>query len=155
MDNYSIIAYILFFIVVFYTLYQHRESMTNKDLVNTLTKRNQEKHKKKTDDEPKESDLPIYGPKSGGIAPPSQDPSGGGGRGIHGFGVYPDIYGPDITTTPGHKPIPAKPGHKASDDSSDCTMNFNPDLLPLFPTDSSDDLQFPKPFLNQFMPFGQ
>ncbi len=141
--------------VLLYTLYQHhRESMTNKDLVNTLTKRNQEKHKKK-DDEPKESELPIYGPKSGGVAPPSQDPSGGGGAGRHGFGVYPDIYGPDVTTTPGQKPIPAKPGQKASDDSSDCTMNFNPDLLPLFPTDSSDDVQFPSPFLNRFMPFGQ
>jgi len=59
--------------------------------------------------------------------------------------IYPDIYGPDVELVPGTKPRSNK--HK-SDDTSDPSYDFNPDLQKAFPTSGP-----PQPFLNDFSGF--
>jgi len=152
MDPYILTFLFALLFLVVYTLYQNRESMTNKDLINTLSKRQREREHKGKKEEPEESELPIFGPKSGGMAPPDPKPPKPNGKHPRGYGEYPDIYGPESIMEPGTKPGQRKkPGEQASDDTSGCEMQFNVDLRSVFPTDGPQEA--PQPFLGNFAPF--
>ena len=89
------------------------------------------------------NELPVYGPK--GVespAPPKPTPSSNGKSGTDGS-QYPEIYGPDITLTPGR---PHQNGKHQSDVVTDSTYDFNPDLKNAFPTETNE----PQPYLNDF-----
>ena len=130
-----------------------REHMTNADLVSTLKTFGTEGTVKAKKDFA--SEAPIYGPKAPQVvpAPPKSD------GGDSGSGVYPDIYGPEYQGPPGAKTSKNKtkknqqgndlinPNHQ-SDDTSDPTYEFNPDLKKAFPTEGP-----PQPFLTDFSKF--
>ena len=132
--------------------------MTNKDLLETLSKFG------KTDAKSKGTyEEPIYGPKTTKAEPaPSPSPAKPGSDDTN---VYPDIYGPEISPVPGKKTKKSsKPGDahsksgtagtsstgvQASNDNDDETYAFNPDFQDSFPTDENE----PQPFLTDFSKF--
>jgi hypothetical protein len=121
-----------------------RESMTNADLISTL--KTFGKDGKTSPKKDYASEAPIYGPKAPKVepAPPSSNSQNSGS------GVYPDIYGPEYQGPPGTKnenKKKANPNHQ-SDDTSDSTYEFNPDLKKAFPTNGP-----PQPFLTDFSKF--
>ncbi len=120
--------------------YVRREDMTNKDVQSALQKYAGTADTASAYKSVGVSDYPIYGPKTR-PPEPSPEPSPGGG-GKHDSRIYPDIYGPDVELVPGTKPRSNK--HK-SDDTSDPTYDFNPDLQKAFPTSGP-----PQPFLTDF-----
>ncbi len=117
------------------------EHMTNEDLVSTLKTFGEQGTKpKKTKQTGEKDQLPIYGP-TGVLAPPAPKPvpgKGGDGDGSQ----YPEIYGPDVVLTPGKK---ASNGKHASDEVTDETYDYNPDLKRAFPTEGP-----PQPFTGDF-----
>lgn len=123
---------VLSVLVILASTYFRTERMTNKAVA-------------KTHGEQAPSELPLYGPNA--TAPPPE-PSGTSpsskGSGSSG-GTYPMIYGPDAILAPGTKP---PSGKTSSDDTSDPTYEFNPDLKKAFPTEGP-----PQPFLTDFSKF--
>jgi len=114
--------------------------MTNDDLISALKTFGDKAPPKKKKDPTETDNVPIYGPRAPQVTP--ADPSKTKLSPTV-SGVYPDIYGPDITTAPGTKPKPSsKP---ASDNVDDDTYEFNPDLKKAFPTDGPA-----QPFLTDF-----
>lgn len=117
-----------------------QEHMTNKDLVSALQTHG-------TPDQPKKqeapSQAPIYGP-SGIQAPPAPTKGKTNGKDT-GNGSYPEIYGPEYQGVPGMKQKSAK---HSSDDTSDDTYDYNPDLQKAFPVEGP-----PQPFLTDFSKF--
>jgi len=126
-------------VVLFYS--SSRENMTNKDLMDTLKTFGEKGTKPKTKDVHEE---PLYGPKSGGLEEPK--PTSGKGK-DDSSGVYPDIYGPEITPIPGGKVC--KKGTHESDCTSDDAYQFNPDFAKAFPREENE----PQPFLTDFSKF--
>jgi len=146
--DYILILLVLAILVI---VFHKQEHMTNKDLLETLSKFGKANTKSKGTYEE-----PIYGPKTTKAEPvpaPTTKP------GSEDTNVYPDIYGPEITPVPGKKtkksskPSDAhvKPGTgiQASDDNDDETYAFNPDFQDSFPTDENE----PQPFLTDFSKF--
>jgi hypothetical protein len=124
---------------------RQREYMTNADVKSALQKYAGETDTPQKYDSTGVSEYPIYGPT---IKHPPVEPSteGGGSKNkTKPSGVYPDIYGPDVELIPGTKP--RDPKHK-SDDTSDSTYDFNPDLSKAFPTSGP-----PQPYLTDFSGF--
>ena len=123
--------------------------MTNADLISTLKTFGTEGTKKPS--KPYASEAPIMGPKAPKVepAPPKTNKNGDSGSSI-----YPDIYGPEYQGPPGSKHSSTKhqtkhtPGKHQSDDTSDETYQFNPDLKKAFPTEGP-----PQPFLTDFSKF--
>jgi hypothetical protein len=138
-----VIGIIALLVVIFW---RRRENMTNKDLVDTLVKFSDKgKEVKKKEKEPKE--LQIYGPKAERAepSPASKADVKSENGGVSG-GVYPDIYGPEITPMPGKK---VDKGMVSSDDGLGLDEpEFNPDLKKAFPTSGE-----PQPFLTDFSKF--
>ena len=128
-----------------------RESMTNKDLLNTLSKF-EKKEPTKKEDTPYE--MPIYGPKTSKIEPkPAPSKSKGGNDNGGDVNIYPDIYGPEVNLTPGTnhtKTMHKKNGKVESDtiDQDDDVYQFNPDFQKAFPVYGD-----PQPFLTDFSKF--
>lgn len=123
--------------------YYRQEHMTNKDVQSSLQKYAGVPDTASSYESVGVSEYPIYGPKT---RPPEPSPGPGrGGGGKHDSRTYPDIYGPDVELIPGTKPRSNK--HK-SDDTSDPSYDFNPDLQKAFPTSGP-----PQPFLNDFSGF--
>jgi hypothetical protein len=117
--------------------------MTNKDVQTALKKHAGATDKPSTYDTASVSEYPIYGPTA---SKPEPSPSPGpGGNGKNDTRMYPDIYGPDVELVPGMKP---KSNKQSSDDTSDPTYEFNPDLQKAFPTSGP-----PQPFLTNFSKF--
>jgi hypothetical protein len=153
--DYILILLVLAILVI---VFHKQEHMTNKDLLETLSKFG------KTDTKSKGTyEEPIYGPKTT-KAEPTPTPAKPGSD--DGTNVYPDIYGPEITPVPGKKTKKSsKPsdahvkagtvgtgtgtGIQASDDNDDETYAFNPDFKDSFPTDENE----PQPFLTDFSKF--
>ncbi len=121
----------------------YKENMTNADVQSALQKYAGVSETPSKYNSAGVSEYPIYGPTA---KPPKPEPSGGGrsgrGRRTDG-GTYPEIYGPDVELIPGTKP--SKPGKHSSDDTSDSTYEFNPDLAKAFPTSGP-----PQPYLTDF-----
>ena len=138
MDLILIILAILAIVVA--TMYR-QEHMTNKDLVSALQTHGTKGTEKSTKDTPTQA--PIYGPKASEVPPAATKTDGKGKNG--GSGVYPEIYGPEYQGVPGMKQ--ASPKH-SSDDTSDDTYDYNPDLQKAFPTSGP-----PQPFLADFSRF--
>jgi len=152
--DYILILLVLAILVI---VFHKQEHMTNKDLLETLSKFGKADNKSKTFEEP------IYGPKTT-KAEPAPAPSAAK-PGSDDTNVYPDIYGPEITPVPGKKTKKSsKPGDthaksgkgstagtgvQASDDNDDETYAFNPDFQDSFPTDENE----PQPFLTDFSKF--
>jgi len=131
---------ILVLVSIILLFWSSQEHMTNADLVSTLKTFGTEGTKK-----PKKSyssEAPIMGPKAPKVepAPPKTNKNGDSGSNI-----YPDIYGPEYQGPPGSKHQSSK--HQ-SDDTSDETYQFNPDLKKAFPTEGP-----PQPFLTDFSKF--
>ena len=135
---------ILVLLAILVILFHKQEHMTNKDLVDTLSKFG--KNGKPPKNNPSEE--PIYGPKTTKVEP---KPTPADPASDDGTNVYPDIYGPEITPIPGKKTHkkPSKPGVQASDDNDDETYAFNPDFANSFATDENE----PQPFLTDFSKF--
>ena len=132
------ILWILVGFAVLILLIDRREHMTNDDLLSTLKTFGDAAPKKKKN--PADTDkASIFGPRAPAIIP--ADP-GKTKLAPTASGVYPDIYGPEITATPGTKPKSSK--HE-SDNVDDKTYEFNPDLQKAFPTEGP-----PQPFLTDF-----
>jgi hypothetical protein len=131
---------ILAVLAIVVSTWYRQEHMTNKDLVSALQKMGTADDKKKKQDTP--SQAKIYGPVSGGVEPPAPTLNGKNGTST---GSYPDIYGPEAVMVPGTKP---SSGKQASDDTSDETYDYNPDLQKAFPTSGP-----PQPFLTDFSAF--
>lgn len=123
-------------------MFQSKEHMTNKDLLDTL-KTFGEKGKKPSNDIHQEA---IYGPKTSKVEEPKPTP-GKGKNGEDGTNVYPDIYGPEITPIPGSKVC--KKGKNESDCASGDAYQFNPDFAKAFPREENE----PQPFLTDFSKF--
>lgn len=138
MDVILIVLAILAILVA--TMYR-QEHMTNKDLVSALQTHGTQETDKKKSDTP--SQAPIYGPKAD-QAPPAPTKTDGTSKN-GGSGVYPEIYGPEYQGVPGMKQ--KNPKHE-SDDTSDETYDYNPDLQKAFPTEGP-----PQPFLTDFSRF--
>lgn len=137
----DILLIVLAVLAIFVASMYRQEHMTNKDLISALqTHGTQDTEKKKTDTP---TQAPIYGPKAD-KAPPAPTKTDGNGK-TGGSGVYPEIYGPEYQGVPGMKQ--AKPTH-SSDDTSDDTYDYNPDLQKAFPTSGP-----PQPFLTDFSRF--
>lgn len=120
-----------------------RESMTNKNVLEALS-RFEKTGKKAKKDTPSEE--PIYGPRTVKIEEPNPVP--GSGKNVDDNMVYPDIYGPEITPIPGATKTKKKPGQETSDSADDDTYQFNPDLQKAFPSGGE-----PQPFLTDFSKF--
>lgn len=138
---------ILVILAIAAILYFHpsRESMTNKDLLDTLKTFGEKGSKPKS----KSKDIyeePIYGPKSGGLQEPEPTP-GNGKSGHSDSNPYPDIYGPEVTPIPGSKVC--KKGKHESDCSDNEVYQFNPDFDNAFPRAEGE----PQPFLTDFSQF--
>lgn len=139
------IWWILIILAVVTILYFHpsRESMTNKDLLDTLKTFGEKGTKPKSKDVHQE---PIYGPRTTKAEEPKPT-SGKGKNHEDDNNVYPDIYGPEIT------PIPGSKACKKGKHESDCTDNeayqFNPDFDHAFPRAEGE----PQPFLTDFSQF--
>jgi hypothetical protein len=116
------------------------EKMTNKDLIETLSKFGQigtkPVKKEKNDEEP------LYGPKTTKLVEPTPADSK---KGLDKNMVYPDIYGPEITPIPGKKVCKKKEGESVSDCADDSNYQYNPDLKNAFPFEGE-----PEPFLTDF-----
>jgi hypothetical protein len=91
---------------------------------------------------------PIYGPLGGGIDPDAASRIHTSTTG----GDYPQIYGPDVVSTPGTNTIGSGSSGKgttsglvSSDQVDQPTYEFNPDLKNAFPYDGP-----PQPFLTNF-----
>lgn len=137
MDVILIILAILAILVA--TMYR-QEHMTNKDLVSALQTHGTQEPEKKKSDTPTQA--PIYGPKAD--KPPAPTKTDGTSKN-GGSGVYPEIYGPEYQGVPGMKQTSSK---HSSDDTSDDTYDYNPDLQKAFPTEGP-----PQPFLTDFSRF--
>jgi hypothetical protein len=131
---------ILVVIAIILLFWSSREHMTNSDLISTLKTFGAEGTKKPS--KPYASEAPIMGPKAPKVepAPPKTNNNGDSES-----GVYPDIYGPEYQGPPGSK---HSKGKHSSDDTSDETYQFNPDLKKAFPTEGP-----PQPFLTDFSKF--
>jgi hypothetical protein len=136
-----IVLSILAIVVVSYV---RRESMTNKDVQSALQKYEGASDRPASYETTSVSEYPIYGPKANPPEPATERIPGDGGT-PYDSKLYPDIYGPDVELIPGTKP---KSNKQSSDDTSDPTYEFNPDLQKAFPTSGP-----PQPFLNDFTPF--
>lgn len=119
-----------------------RESMTNKDLMDTL-KTFGEKKGTKTQNIYQE---PIYGPKTTKVEEPKPTTSGKNSKDDD-TNIYPDIYGPEITPIPGTKV--SKKGKHESDNVTDEAYQFKPDFEKAFPREENE----PQPFLTDFSKF--
>lgn len=144
------LLWILLGLVVLLLLVSRKEHMTNEDLLSTLKTFGDKAPPKKKANPADTDQIPIYGPRAPQVVP--ADPSKTNLSPTV-AGVYPDIYGPEITAAPGTKPG-SKPGSKpgtqpgsknASDEVDDKTYEFNPDLQKAFPTEGP-----PQPFLTDF-----
>ena len=133
---------ILSLLVIVAVSYSRRESMTNKDVQTQLKKHEGATDRPSTHDTASVSEYPIYGPTA---TKPEPSPSPGSGKSNTDTRPYPDIYGPDVQLVPGMKPRSNK---HHSDDTSDPTYEFNPDLQKAFPTEGP-----PQPFLTDFSRF--
>ena len=132
------LLWILGGLVILLLLVSRKEHMTNEDLISTLKTFGDKAPPKKKANPADVDQIPIYGPRAPQVAP--ADPSKTK-LSPTASGVYPDIYGPEITAVPG-----TKPGSKhASDEVEDKTYEFNPDLQKAFPSDGP-----PQPFLTNF-----
>ena len=130
-------------VVVFY--HPSRESMTNKDLMDTLKTFGEHGKKPQSKDVHQEA---IYGPKTTKIEEPKPTPGGKGGKsGEDDTNIYPDIYGPEITPIPGSKV--SKKGKHESDNVTDEAYQFKPDFAKAFPREDDE----PQPFLTDFSKF--
>jgi len=135
---------VLLFLAVLVILFHKQEHMTNKDLLETLSKFGKTENKSKG----KTSEEPIYGPKTTKAVEPKPTPAKPDSA--DGTNVYPDIYGPEITPVPGKKSKKTQPtGIHASDDHDDETYAFNPDFANSFANDENE----PQPFLTDFSKF--
>jgi hypothetical protein len=132
---------ILAILAIFVATMYRQEHMTNKDLVSALQAHGTTDPKQSKDDTPTQA--PIYGPKASEVPPTATKTDGKGKNG--GNGVYPEIYGPEYQGVPGMKQTKAK---HSSDDTSDDTYDYNPDLQKAFPTSGP-----PQPFLTDFSRF--
>lgn len=150
----ELIILILCVVAIGIATYYRKEHMTNQDVISMMqTYGSKDETSTKTPSHRRHpAEQPIAGPKSGGLGPaPSVDPSR---PGRHGYGVYPQIYGPDQSMEPGSSidPMSAKAcstsGKHESDNVEDCTYDYNPDLLMAFPTSGP-----PQPFLTDFSGF--
>jgi len=130
-------------LILYYYFSQVQERMTNSDLMSALKTFGDKASKSKKKDPSTTNEMPLMGPKAPEIDPADRKPSGGGGTNTS--GVYPDIYGPDIPKIPGTK---HDAGKHMSDDTSDDTYEFNPDLKNAFPVEGA-----PQPFLTDFSKF--
>jgi hypothetical protein len=130
-------------VILIATYARRRESMTNADVQSALQKYGGTDTPQKYNSTGV-SEYPIYGPT---IKRPPVSPTGGSGAGApkRTTGLYPDIYGPDVEMIPGTKP---SKGKNRSDDTSDPTYDFNPDLKNAFPTAGP-----PEPYLTDFVKF--
>jgi hypothetical protein len=136
------LLWILLGLVVLLLLVSRKEHMTNEDLLSTLKTFGDKAPPKKKANPADTNEIPIYGPRAPQVTP--ADPSKTKLSPTV-SGVYPDIYGPEITAAPGTKPG-TKPNSKhESDNVEDKTYEFNPDLQKAFPTDGP-----PQPFLTDF-----
>ena len=136
-----IVGILLLCIIVLF-FYGTREHMTNSDLMSTLkTFGEQTSSKKKNRSE--ENEIPIYGPEASAPVEPTPASTSKNSQGDS--SLYPQIYGPDVVSTPGKKP---KNGKHESDNTEDSNYDFNPDLKHAFPTDGP-----PQPFLGDFSKF--
>lgn len=140
------LIWILLGLVVLILLVSRREHMTNEDLLSTLKTFGDKAPPKKKANPADVDHVPIYGPRAPQVVP--ADPSKTNLAPTV-AGVYPDIYGPEITAAPGTKPG-SKPGSNpsskhTSDEVEDKTYEFNPDLQKAFPTEGP-----PQPFLTDF-----
>lgn len=139
---------ILVIVAIILLFWSSREHMTNSDLISTLKTFGSEGTKKPS--KPYASEAPIMGPKAPKVepAPPKTNKNGGDSA----SSVYPDIYGPEYQGPPGAKHSSTKhnntTGKHQSDDTSDDTYQFNPDLKKAFPTEGP-----PQPFLTDFSKF--
>jgi hypothetical protein len=131
---------ILVVIAIILLCWSSREHMTNEDLISTLKTFGKEGTKKPS--KPYASEAPIMGPKAPKVEPA---PAKTNNAGDSGSNIYPDIYGPEYQGPPGSKHSSSK--HQ-SDDTSDETYQFNPDLKKAFPTEGP-----PQPFLTDFSKF--
>jgi len=139
MDLLLIILAILAIVVA--TMYR-QEHMTNKDLVSALQKHGTQEPEKTKKDTPTQA--PIFGPKAEAPPPPAPTKTDGNGKN-GGSATYPEIYGPEYQGVPGMKQ--KNPKHQ-SDDTSDDTYDYNPDLQKAFPVEGP-----PQPFLTDFSRF--
>jgi hypothetical protein len=137
------ILWILLGFAVLLLLIGRKEHMTNDDLISTLKTFGDAAPSKKKKNPAETDKAPIFGPR----APIVPADSGKTKLAPTASGVYPDIYGPEITATPGTKPnSKPKPSSKhQSDNLDDTTYEFNPDLQKAFPTEGP-----PQPFLTDF-----
>ncbi len=135
------ISLLAILVVSFY----RQEHMTNKDVQSALQKYAGVNDTASSYQSVGVSEYPIYGPKARQPEPSPAPGSGRGKDGKHDSRNYPEIYGPDVELIPGTKPQSNK--HK-SDDTSDPTYEFNPDLQKAFPTSGP-----PQPFLTNFSAF--
>lgn len=125
-------------VIVFFA--PRQESMTNKDLLDTLKTFGDHGTPPKKKEDPDYA--PIYGPKTTSVADPKPSHQTKKGKGTD-ASSYPDIFGPDMNITPGKK---CKSGTHESDATCDSTYEFNPDLKKAFPSAEGD----PQPFLTDF-----
>ncbi len=123
--------------------FYRQEHMTNKDVQSALQKYAGVNDTASKYESVGVSEYPIYGPRA--RAPEPAPAHGRGGHGQRDTRSYPEIYGPDVELVPGMKP---RSGKNRSDDTSDPTYEFNPDLQKAFPTEGP-----PKPFLTDFSGF--
>ena len=128
--------------VVLIYCYFSREHMTNSDLISTLKTFGDKGTKPASKDSSKQESLPILGPKAPPVDPADKKKAS---KDSNTSGVYPDIYGPDIPKIPG---TTQTAGKHMSDDTSDITYEFNPDLKNAFPVEGP-----PQPFLTDFSKF--
>jgi len=137
-------------VLVILLVWTSQEHMTNADLVSTLKTFGSEGTKKPS--KPYASEAPIMGPKASKVEPAPPKTNKNGGDSVS--SVYPDIYGPEYQGPPGSKHSKGKSrsnnNKHQSDDTSDETYQFNPDLKKAFPTEGP-----PQPFLTDFSKFQQ
>jgi hypothetical protein len=137
----DLLLIILAILAIFIATMYRQEHMTNKDLISALQTHGTQEPEKAKKDTPTQA--PIYGPKAD-KAPPAPTKTDGNGKN-GGSGVYPEIYGPEYQGVPGMKQTSSK---HSSDDTSDETYDYNPDLQKAFPTSGP-----PQPFLTDFSRF--
>ena len=134
------LIWILLGLVVLLLLVSRREHMTNDDLLSTLKTFGDKAPPKKKKNPAETDQVPIYGPRAPQVTPADSSKTK---LSPTVSGVYPDIYGPEIITTPGTKH--GKNHKHESDNVDDSTYEFNPDLQKAFPSDGP-----PQPFLTDF-----
>ena len=126
--------------------YYRRDHMTNSDLISTLKTFGDKGSKKPSKDASQSESMPIMGPKVEPIDPADKKRKEAS-KGTNTSATYPDIYGPDVPKIPGTSKTV---GMHVSDDTSDETYQFNPDLKNAFPVEGP-----PQPFLTDFSKFQQ